>query len=461
VLLVQIPKVCIREQHYILDIMIGEFLGLPFRVEEYDKSNINIRRPGSSSSISLNADFFHRAHKEWLGKSTMPVLPMKFWVPVSHRFNRKLAEISVPVIYGQAGMEENYNCIHMNLDIFGSSFFMLTRYEELITPERDEHDRFPASSSVAYNAGFLDKPVVNQYLDILWACIQTLWPDMERKERKFRKLISCDIDQPFDLAGRSLKRTLLRVCARLIRDHNPELVIRDGLNYIFKRFGSDYFDEYRRNIDWIMTVNQKAGNKVAFYFIPIQTDTQFDNVDDIRTGKNQDLLRQIAGAGHEIGFHPGYETYHCSEKFTQSAQALREACRNLNIDIASMGGRQHYMRYDIARTPDYWQENGFIYDSTLGYPDKPGFRAGVCYEYTMYSLVRRKKMNLRQRPLIIMEASILSDEFEGLGFTHLAMERFDYFKNKCKEHSGDFTLLWHNSFFHKKSSKSFYVNVIK
>ena len=65
--------------------------------------------------------------------------------------------------------------IQLGLDIFGSVFFMITRYEEVVKSDRDEYDRFPAAASLAYQEGFLDRPIVNEYLEILWTCMKRLW----------------------------------------------------------------------------------------------------------------------------------------------------------------------------------------------------------------------------------------------------------------------------------------------
>ena len=45
--------------------------------------------------------------------------------------------------------------------MFGSAFFMLTRYEELVVADRDQYGRFPAAASVAGREGFLGVPVVD------------------------------------------------------------------------------------------------------------------------------------------------------------------------------------------------------------------------------------------------------------------------------------------------------------
>lgn len=42
---IKIPKLCLNEQHYALDILLGEFLGLVFEVESYEGDVIEITRP--------------------------------------------------------------------------------------------------------------------------------------------------------------------------------------------------------------------------------------------------------------------------------------------------------------------------------------------------------------------------------------------------------------------------------
>ena len=41
----------------------------------------------------------------------------------------------------------------MTVDVLGSIFFLLTRYEEIVIGTRDRHGRFPASASIAGREG--------------------------------------------------------------------------------------------------------------------------------------------------------------------------------------------------------------------------------------------------------------------------------------------------------------------
>ena len=457
---VYIPKVCVIEQRYILDIVFTEFLGIEFTIFEHDERDIKITKVHSTYWLSLNADFFHRANQKWLLPESMPNFPLASWTPSNEGIDVTLVDRNVPVLYGQAIIRRQSNNCHLGLDIFGSAFFMLSRYEEGIVKDRDAHGRFPAWASMAYKAGFLNRPLINEYLEILWAIMKEQWPDLIRKKRSFRKFISCDVDHPFDLVGHSLKKTLVRVGARLIRDKNPKLALIDASNYFYKKLGSDRFDEYRNNIDWIMKVNGAKGNVVAFYFIPIQTDCMKEEANDVRNSKLTDLVAHIINSGHEVGIHPGYGTYNNPIHFKESVVALKSAFTSRGVAFKNIGGRQHYLRFDITKTPQIWNDNRLAYDSSLGYADMAGFRSGVCYEYTMYNLADRNIMSLKQRPLIVMECTIISNSYEGLGYSNKALARFDYFKNICEIFQGDFSLLWHNSYFHSPAAKIFYERLV-
>ena len=52
------------------------------------------------------------------------------------------------------------------------------------------------------------------------------------------------------------------------------------------------------------------------------------------------------------------------------------------------------------------------WDSTLSYADKEGFRCGVCYSYSVFDIISRKKLNLKERPLIVMEGSFTTYQLD-------------------------------------------------
>ena len=70
-------------------------------------------------------------------------------------------------------------------------------------------------------------------------------------------------------------------------------------------------------------------------------------------------------------------------------------------------------------------------------------------------------MTLKEKPLIVMETTIISSRYESLGYTKKAFERFLYFKNVCHKFNGTFNLLWHNSHFQNDKDKEFYEKLIQ
>ena len=459
---IKIPNLLIDEQKYILKILLYEFLGLDFEVDIYEGDKIEISSlldSKNSSILSLDASFFKKANFNWLNSLSMPVLPLLNWCPKEDGINANLVNQNFPVLYGSPGIVKNNKGIHLNIDIFGSAFFMLTRYEEAVIKERDGHNRFSFKYSLAYKENFLNRPIINEYLEILYECLKYLWPNTLRKKLKFRRFISCDVDHPFDLAGFSIKKTVLRVGARLLRDKNPKLALLDFFNFIFKKFNSDFFDQYINNINWIMKVNKSYNNIVTFNFIPLQTNKN-EAIYDFQNKKILSLIEHIVNYGHMIGFHPGYNTYNSKKKFQDSVNIFKKVCKDLNLITSKLGGRQHYLRFDICKTPKLWSGNNFYYDSSLGYSDQPGFRCGTCYEYSMFDLNDRTALQLKQRPLIIMENSIINNNLKKLDNKNSIINNFDYYIDICKQYNGDFTLLWHNSSFQFSESFKIYKKII-
>jgi len=124
-------------------------------------------------------------------------------------------ESTIPVL-AKNGMNDVSSRIHVhpekieiNFDIMGSAFHILTRVEEIANSTCDEHNRIPAYMSHAYQNDYLHRPIVDEYVEILWWCMKQLWPRLECKSLKFRMLLSHNVDVPFAEAFSSPKRILL------------------------------------------------------------------------------------------------------------------------------------------------------------------------------------------------------------------------------------------------------------
>jgi len=171
----------------------------------------------------------------------------------------------------------------------------------------------------------------------------------------------------------------------------------------------------------------------------------------------RDLLRDIHARGHEIGIHPGYNTYRHPEAMARSVAHLRLVLDEEGVAQPLLGGRQHYLRWKTPTTARLWDDNGLDYDTTLSFADRPGFRCGTCFEYPMFDAAEQRALRLRQRPLMVMECSVIADRYYvGMGCSDEALAMMQRYRDTCHRVGGQFGLLWHNSHFQKEADEVFY-----
>jgi len=130
------------------------------------------------------------------------------------------------------------------------------------------------------------------------------------------------------------------------------------------------------------------------------------------------------------------------------------------IEQEDIGGRQHYLRWDALITAKNWEAGKLSYDSTLAYADHVGFRCGVCYEFPLYDLVERRELTVVERPLIVMEGTLLDPVYNAITQKDVMLEEIQSLVDKIKLFHGDFTLLWHNSYFERDWYASCYEEIV-
>jgi len=465
---IHVPNTYIPERRYIIQTLMQDFLGIDIQILIEERKDVLIDDNSKKGRTLCVADiFFKTLEDHWLTQDSLTKQSLSVWDTTNIIYDVALVFSKLPVIYGcevektsltKSYLMENQDEVYLGLDIFGSAFFMLTRYEELVKPDRDRHDRFPATASLAYQEGFLDRPIINEYVEILWWCMKKLWPRLERKKRNFQMRVSHDVDAPFALADIKPLQFIRSCGGDIIKRRNPALAWRRFLSWQAVKQG-DYTKDINYTFDRIMDVNEKYNIKSAFYFKTGCTNPVYDNGYSFEHENIRQLLRTIHKRGHEIGLHPSYETYQNPEQTKAEFHKLLQVCEEEGIQQDQWGGRQHYLRWQVPVTWRNWAEAGLNYDSTLSYADHAGFRCGVCYEYSVYDLEQRKKLPLIERPLIVMEGTVLEDKYMGLkGLA--AFDRMNKLKEISRKFNGDFTLLWHNSSFLEKWQWEIYQSVV-
>ena len=332
----------------------------------------------------------------------------------------------------------------VHYDILGLMYWVLARIEEIGSKDLDNHNRFPATSSHAYKYNYLERPIVDEWLHILGQVIQRVWPQLKLKQHQFSIKLSHDVDSPSLYAFKSWPTIVRMMSGHLLRRHDLKAFVTAPFVKLATGDKLHSVDPYN-TFDWIMDQSEKYGLTSAFYFICGQTKPVYDA--DYKPGHPiiRELIRRIHNRGHEIGIHPSYNTYIEPDLIKEEVERLKKICAKEHIEQSQWGGRMHYLRWEHPTTLQAWDAAGMTYDSTLGYADQPGFRCGTCYEYPAFDPVTDRMLDLRIRPLIAMESTVIDDCYMGLGTGEAALSKFKQLKNACRAFNGSFTLLWHNS----------------
>ncbi len=369
--------------------------------------------------------------KEYLSSGSFPSSPLRFYR-------------DLPVIYEGVGDKPDFVqisgvgdkfVIETNIDLLASSFFLLTRYEEVVSRERDRHGRFPASASLASREGFLRVPVVNQYIELLWSWIESFNLGIKRRNswgnRSFGACVTYDVDLP-----RKFRKYNLRELAWLaIRDKDTTI---GGL---LERIWSRYVKDPHNMFPYIFKTHEKYGIPVTFY-LKAGGVSEYDMPYRLDSSEIVNIFSRIKGRG-EIGFHGSYDSYSDLTMLRAEKAKLEE-----HLESEAAGVRQHFLRWETPLTWRLQEQAGFKYDSTLMYADQGGFRAGICLPFKPFDVEKSATMDIWEIPPTLMDGNLftymkLTPE-QGLQY---AVGLID----EVKRVGGLFVLIWHNSSFDRES----------
>jgi hypothetical protein len=350
---------------------------------------------------------------------------------------------SIPVLFWGEGAADGSTLFAKRLpdgsvlflvDIISAVFFMLSRWEETVVPTRDEHERFPATASVAYKQSFLDRPVVDEYALILREWIKMLLPGWEPKLHPFSIKLSHDID--FMSRFPNSHAAFRRFGGDLLKRRSPGAAWRTVVDATATAL-TPIHTSYYRGIHYLAELSRayNLGNDV-FYFMAAQPGP-LNNDYDLASPPVRHCIDDLLEQGFEIGLHAGYYTLNDPELLATEKARLDDV-----IGKDQYGGRQHFLRFQTPDTWQHWERVGLEYDSTMAFASHEGFRCGTCHPFRPFDLNADRELKLWEWPLIVMDRTLrdhrkLSPELSEIRILELAQ--------RCKRVEGTFTLLWHNS----------------
>ncbi len=340
--------------------------------------------------------------------------------------------------------------VYLNFDLFAQAFYQLSCYQELVL-ERDGKRVDSSAGKIPADKDIFQSPNVNTLFLILEGLIADIFK-VERQEKnrypsgkQFAVLLTHDLDAIEKTVKGRIKHIFhgLNRITKLAKA--GKLTEMPGeLARTFCKFSR--MTPYN-NLGYLKALEEKNGVKSSLNIYAMNKKNKsglanwFYNPDyDI--SKDTALAKEIRDSldkNFEAGIHGSYSSG-CDSAL------LREEIKSLEAVVSRKipGGRQHFLNYSVLRTPEVFQGAGIEYDTTVGFRDINGFRAGACLPYYLYSLASESQTGVLEIPLAIMDG-VLFDHQDGS--KESAWQAAEAILKKVKESQGCCSVVWHQHVF--------------
>ena len=312
-------------------------------------------------------------------------------------------------------------------DALAAGFFHLARMEE-IGGARDERNRFPAAAS----------------------CLDPLDPPLERLRRelglepprygdaRFAVALTHDVDVPWRWTPIGIRGAAARLRHGALREAGA--LARVPLH---KLRGTDPNWRFAE----IAAEERAHGARGSTFYVMAGHGHRADGAaPDVYDRLRPKLVEELLESGSEVGLHGSYLAADERERLAGEAEELRR------LDGSVEGHRYHYLRVDPHRNLVPLGEVGFTYDTTLGFPDALGFRAGIAHPFRPWDFEQEAPASIVEVPLAAMDATLAEARYQGLSAA-AAKPQLIALLDWAAEHGGGFSILWHPDRFDAPSAR--------
>jgi hypothetical protein len=314
-------------------------------------------------------------------------------------------------------------------DIFAASFYLLSRYEEYLPHPRDEYGRFAHTHSLAWIEGFLDQPLVNNWIQDLRSRLSRRFTGLAFHYPLFKFIPTYDIDTAFSYRYKGWRRNLGGSLKALAAGEWTKLRERIA---VLRGREQDPFDVY----EWLDSLHLYCRMRPYYFFLAAARQEGVDRNIPITAPGLQELIRYHA-AGSRIGIHPSWQSGE-QESLLKEEIEWMEYVSGQRINRS----RQHYIRLTLPETYRRLLQYGIEKDFSMGYGSINGFRASVASSFYWYDLQKEEKTFLRLFPFCFMDAN---SYYEQQFTPAAAMTELTRYYQRIRKVNGLMVTIWHNS----------------
>jgi hypothetical protein len=144
-----------------------------------------------------------------------------------------------------------------------------------------------------------------------------------------------------------------------------------------------------------------------------------------------EILKKLEATGHEIGVH-GIEAWRDGAKGREELEHISRL-----TGVAEPGVRMHWLFFD-ERSPAFLENAGFSYDSTVGYNETVGYRAGTTQVFKLLQTTQ-----LLELPMHVMDTALFYPSYLNLSSKEAEEMVFSLVENMVR-FGGVLTVNWHD-----------------
>lgn len=312
-------------------------------------------------------------------------------------------------------------------DPFANAFCFLTRYEEYLPFQADEHGRFPDSENCLVKLNLHHKPVVDLMAYWIAGILAHVFPEFNPFPRKFAFQTSIDVDNAWAYRNKNLIRTVGAAGKAMIQGKFSELTERLAVLSGLKKDPYDSYDE-------LIRMYSGHSGKLRFFFL-MANQGRFDKSISYKNQQFRELIRRLSAHG-ETGIHPSYASNEKPELARAEKQRLEEI---LSQPVTT--SRQHFLRLRFPETYRNLLAMGIRADYSMGFASMAGFRAGTCTAFPFFDLSLNTCTELMIHPFQLMDVALKNNLKLSPEEASLLIERL---MNEVQLVNGTFMSLWHN-----------------
>lgn len=312
-------------------------------------------------------------------------------------------------------------------DPFAAGFYMVTRYEEYLPYKKDEYGRFSATESIAYQKGFLNKPVVNIWAAEIKKLLQQRFTGLAFAQSGYKFIPTIDIDAAWAYREKGLFRTTGGYLNAFYHLDFKGIAERTR---VLAGVEKDPFDTY----DYQLKIHRKYKLNPIYFILFGEYGLNDKNI-PFRNRRFQTLIKSLADHAR-IGIHPSFNSNLDFRKLKTEVEKLSQV---LNREITR--SRQHFLMVRLPSTYRNLVNLDISDDYSMGFAAQPGFRAGICSAFRFFDLDMDVETKLRIHPFTYMEGTL--KDYMNLTAEQASAVIKPLIK-EVKEVNGTFISIWHN-----------------